>query len=575
MTISSAFSAALLAGLAAIAGAAVQEAPPLTGPVLWFHTMQNLNNDEQWPEYSARLERAAKAGYTHVSIFDSRFIMQALQTPEYKAKVKRFRTRCDELGLKIAANTMPWGYGEEMMSNDVNISEGMPVRNAPFIVRDGRLVPHDPDISLVNGGLEQWSGDQATGWQVDDVGVVAFRDAEVKSEGEASLRFTDMVKGEHQRSRLIQRIAVQPFRNYRVSAMVRTQDCTNGDNRMMAHNRFPLNWNPLPIEPTMDWRRIDITFNSLEETDVGIYIGSWAGGSGTMWVDDVTIEPAGFVNVIRRESSPITITGADGTAYEEGRDYGRVEQGLNYRVEPWHQPPVVAIPAGSRLKEGQVVLASYEHALQNMTTNNMAICMSEPKAYELARDEIEFLAEHLDPQVYFLAHDEIRMCGWDHACSSRGLTPGQLLADNIAKCVAIVEQVDPGKPMVVWSDMFDPHHNAYGRDGGAHGAEPYFFLAKGEYPWLESWKGMPARLGVANWNNGNVDSVRFFAKQGHPQVLSHNDPATLATWLEQAGGEPGVVGAMYTTWDDRWDRLEAYAEVFKAWRDRAGAAPAR
>ncbi|HYE06510.1 MAG TPA: hypothetical protein VEL07_13425, partial [Planctomycetota bacterium] len=438
----SAFSAAALASFIAVASAAVEEAPPLPGPVLWLHTMQNLNNDEQWPIYSALLERAAKAGYTGVSIFDSRFIMRALQTPEYKAKVKRFRQRCDELGLTIAANAMPWGYGEEMMSNDVNISEGMPVKGAPFIVRDGRLVPHDPQLALRNTGLEEWADGKPTAWEVDDLGVVAFRDEEVKAEGAASLRFTDMVKGEHKRSRLIQRFAVAPWRNYRVSAMVRTQDCTNRDVRMMALGAFPLNWNPLPIEPTMDWKRIDVTFNSLEEREVGIYIGSWAGGTGSMWVDDVRIEPAGFVNVIRRESSPITITSEDGaTTYAEGKDYGEIAQGLKYRVEPWHEPPVVTIPSGSRLKEGQVVLASYEHALQNMTTNNMAICMSEPKAYEEARVEIEFIEEHVDPQVYFLAHDEIRMAGWDHACSSRGLTPGQLLADNIAKCVDIVESV--------------------------------------------------------------------------------------------------------------------------------------
>jgi hypothetical protein len=376
-----------------------------------------------------------------------------------------------------------------------------------------------------------------------------------------------MGKGEFKRSRLIQRVKVAPWRNYHLSALVKMQDCTNQDIRIMGLGKFPLNWTPLPIEKTMAWTRLDVTFNSLDNEEVGLYLGSWAGREGSMWWDDVRLEPAGFINIIRRDSLPLTIIGEDGTAYVEGEDFDRVvDLGLKAIVSAWHQPPAVTIPAGSRLKEGQRVRASFHHAATNLTTNNSPICMSEPKTYDEIRISVRFLAEHLHPDAYFFAHDEIRQCGWDDTCAKRGLTCGQILADNIARCVAIVEEVDPGKPMVVWSDLFDPFHNAKKSEGDA----PYrMFLCKGEAPWWESWKGMPKRLGVVNWNNGNVDSARFFAGEAHPQILSHVDPAKLKAWLEATADQPGIVGAMYTTWTDDWKPLEAYAEAFRqGWKTR-------
>ena len=39
--------------------------------------------------------------------------------------------------------------------------------------------------------------------------------------------------------------------------------------------------------------------------------------------------------------------------------------------------------------------------------------------------------------------DEIRVQGWDQSCVETGKTPGQLLAENVKKCVGIVRKQDP------------------------------------------------------------------------------------------------------------------------------------
>ena len=46
-----------------------------------------------------------------------------------------------------------------------------------------------------------------------------------------------------------------------------------------------------------------------------------------------------------------------------------------------------------------------------------------------------------------------------------------------------------------------------------------------------------------------------------------DDGSAIAAWLKAVEGIPGVVGAMHTSWQEKFDTLEAWAE--KAW----GAAP--
>jgi hypothetical protein len=163
------------------------------------------------------------------------------------------------------------------------------------------------------------------------------------------------------------------------------------------------------------------------------------------------------------------------------------------------------------------------------------------------------MREAVQPDFYMMAHDEIRHCGWDDSCAKRGLTCGQILADNVKKCVAIIQKAEPGKPILTWSDMFDPFHNAR--------KEGWMYLAKGAGPWYGSWEGLPASVLVLNWHNNNADSLEFFADRGNAQVLAgyyDADPARITEWLEMAARVKGVCGVMYTTWVGDYSKLEEF-----------------
>src|SRR5256885_348319 len=79
---------------------------------------------------------------------------------------------------------------------------------------------------------------------------------------------------------------------------------------------------------------------------------------------------------------------------------------------------------------------------------------------------------------YFMSHDEIRVLNWCAACQARNLDAGALLADNVRTCAAILRAVNPGGGIYVWSDMFDPNHNAHGN----------YYLVRGNL--TNSWQGL-------------------------------------------------------------------------------------
>jgi hypothetical protein len=182
--------------------------------------------------------------------------------------------------------------------------------------------------------------------------------------------------------------------------------------------------------------------------------------------------------------------------------------------------------------------------------------MAESKVYEIVAEQIKWMKENVNPDVYLMSHDEMRIGGWDDSCVKSGKTPGQLLADNIKKCTEIIKKTDPGKPIMAWNDMFDPFHNAPKND-------KVYYLVKGKGPWAGSWEGLSSDVLIGNWMQNNLDSLKFFADRGNQQILAgyyDSDPKKIVDWLQTAKGAKGVVGVMYTTWIGDYSKLEAFLD---------------
>jgi hypothetical protein len=317
-----------------------------------------------------------------------------------------------------------------------------------------------------------------------------------------------------------------------------------------------LNHAHLGVKPAQDWTTHHVVFNSLENENVQLYLGCWGGGKGTVWWSAAGIENAGLMNLIRRPGAPFTVKTSDGTVLTEGKDFepakdprmGITPWAGSYDV--WHAPPEwkTKLPNGTRLH------VSYYHAI-TIYDGQAMICPSEPKTIELLRDQAKRLHAAWGAKGYMMSHDEIRVFNWCDACQRRNLDAGPLLASNAKTCVNILREVNPSGEIYVWSDMFDPNHNARGD----------YYLARGDFK--GSWGGLDSKVIIVPWYfEKRKESLRFFADRGHHQVIAgyydHN-PEQIQEWLSAAKGVPGVDGVIYTTWENRYDDLEAFSRALK------------
>lgn len=525
----------------------------------WIYVGTNLQVDKNADDLVALMERAKKAGYNGVMLADYKFNILDRVPDRYFVNVEKVKQAAGRLKLDLVPAIFSIGYSSGLLAHDPNMAAGLPVRGAPFVVRGGKLVPEDAlsvagDFEKINrrGVFEGW------GWQDKSVSL----DRSVRHGGAASARFADIPKHEpeHGNSRVSVALDVQPFRYYHVSLWIRTKDFeTPGQVRVQAlAGGRSLQMQDLGVKGTQDWTQHHVVFNTLDNTKVNFYVGVWRGRGGTMWVDDVSIEPAGFVNVLRRPGCPLKVTSADGkTELAEGRDFaGVVDPKLGmtpYAGEytAWHQPPDVAIPAGSRLKEGDRVAASYYHpAIVNK--HQVSCALTEEKVYDILTDQMQRVHKLFGTAAagYMMSHDEWRVGGWDAIADAKGWTAGQWLAWNVKRCQEIAHKVRPGVPLYAWSDMYDPNHNA----------RENYYLVKSTL--AGSWEGLEKDTTIINWYFAPREkNLPWFAGRGHKQILAgyyDGDPTRIARWLESADKVDGVVGVMYTTWQNKYQDLEKF-----------------
>ena len=513
----------------------------------WLFVWRDMTNPKEVDRVIERMPRAKAAGYNAVVLSPN--------MPESKAA--EFREAARRNGLAIVAIVMGG-------SSNRNYMEGVPVKDALFEVKDGigRLIQDNP-TTIRNGGFEETFGNKCLGWQwQDDEGVTTFADPVVKHGGRSSLRMESIGKNQYRHCRIMQPIKLQPFRQYHVSVWVKTEDLVPADPEIKVLSKDTsrqISFQTFRVELTQDWKRYDIVFNSFDQTEANLYLGSWGGKDGKLWWDDLSIEEIGLVNVLRRPGCPVTVRSEGGAAYEEDRDFQRI---VDPMLHPWiayHEQPIIRLTPGTRIKDGERLRVSYYHPII-VYEDRLTSCVSEPFIFDEWRAEVRRADALLKPAAFLMSHDEMRVMNWCKSCRDMKMTPGELLAWNVRKAARIIRDVRPDAGIWVWNDMFDPMHNAVDNYYAVNGT------LKG------SWTGLDKDVGIVNWHGGlEGKNCRFFADLGLKQILSgyydgDENGDAIARWQANTRDIPGIVGAMYTTWEDRYDAMEAWAK--KAWGGR-------
>lgn len=477
-----------------------------------------------------------------------------LKSPEFLARLDRLKRAADAAGVEIIPAAFSVGYGSGVMAHDPNLAAGQPVRGAIFLAGRGeaRFVP-DPVVKLVNGGFEQAAGELPAGFTAG--GARATLDREVFHSGRASVRF-DQFSGPEGSVDLAQTVPVHPYRSYRLRAWVKTE---GAGPKLLIHlvaqaaDGRRLSFMEPTLPETSDWQEVTWGFNSWYADRVEIRAGVSEGKRGKVWIDDLALEEVGLANVLRRPGTPLVVRNEKtGEVYREGRDFAPVrDPQLDFA---WNHdgPPIHLLP-GSHIRAGDLLRVDFFHGT-TIYRDQVVLDMSEPAVYQIWQRQVPLIEKHLSPQKYFLSMDEVRVGGFCEACRSRHVSMAEILGDCVDRQYKMIRAANPRAEVYVWSDMFDPNHNA--RDK--------YYLIDGSFD--GTWKYLPKDVVVACWYFEKRDlSLGFFSNLGFRTFAgAYYDANGLENpkgWIESLHRTHGALGIMYTTWENKYQLLPAFGDM--------------
>jgi carbohydrate binding protein with CBM4/9 domain len=514
-----------------------------------------LNKDSDVAEISRLLETA---GQHHLNGAVMSFNLDSLckQSPDYFRRLDQIKKVCEDNRLELIPSLFSVGYGGGALAHDRNLAEGLPVTDAPFVVRgsEARLDVTN-SAPLLNGGFEEFTGNNFKSFNFhDQPGEISFADTETRHSGKASIRLQNFTANQHGHGRVMQSIKVQPHRCYRLTLWVKTEGMqpANAFRVLVLAGDRELAPREFHVPATTDWRKISMLFNSLAFDQVSLYAGLWGGKAGKVWLDDWSVEEVGPINVLHRPGTPVTVRSDDGTTtYTEEKDYATL---MDPNLQPWHEDKEalpLKILLGGHIHDGDRLRVSWYHSMI-INDSQVGVCMAEPALYEIYDHEAKLLAEKLQPRSILLNMDEIRMGGTCKACQGRNM--GELLGECITKQAAILRTHIPSAEIYIWSDMLDPNHNAHGN----------YYLVDGDY--TGSWQHVPKNLIMAVWGGEpNEKSLRFFADQGFRTLVScyydADDLKDVKGWLDIAAPIRKVRGFMYTPWEKKYALLPEFGDL--------------
>jgi len=519
----------------------------------WVYVSTDLDSEQELVRVEGIARTASEHGINGI-LLSAGFDSMDLKSPESLARLTRLKQTCDHLGVEIIPTGFGVGYGGGVMSHDKNLAAGQPVRGALFLAGEHEArFTSDPPVKIANAGFEQRQGDLPVGFTAH--GARATLDTTVFHSGHASVRFEDF-SGPEGEVYLAQALRVHPYRCYRLRAWVKTE---GAGPRMAIHlvafapDGRGLSYMEPPLPETSDWHEMTWGFNSWYADQVEIRVGVSDGKRGKVWVDDVAIEEVGLTNVLRRPGTPVKVQNEKtGAAYAEGRDFAAIaDPQLDFSWN--HEGPAIALLPGSRIHAGDRLRVDYYHGT-TIYRDQTTICMSEPAVYEIWQRQIPLIEKYLAPKKYFLSMDEVRVGGFCEACQRRHLSMAQILGDCVTRQHQMIRAANPKAEVYVWSDMFDPNHNAkekyYLIDGSFHG----------------TWNYMPKDLVIACWDYDIRDkSLDFFSKLGYRTLgagyYDADDLENPKGWIESLDRTEGAVGIMYTTWENKYQLLPDFGDL--------------
>jgi hypothetical protein len=533
-------------------------------PVRWIYYPMNFLVDQNTTNAKKKWSQWADWKINGINVSDYKFDFISTQPKKYLDSLSSAAKFAKANNLKFIPGTMSWGYSNGMMFFNPNFATGLHVNSQKFYIESdtAKVVP-TVNVTMPNGDFETYNGNKFSGFLfIDGEGTKSFVDNTVVKSGKASIRFENF---DGSNFRVCYRTKVSPFKSYHISGWIKTENVSpSGDIRLTVLNNKnqTLNYANLNVPATTNgWKNIDVMVNSLLGDTITVYWGIWGGQSGKIWWDNLKVEEAAFVNLLRRDGTPLNVDNPlKDNLIREGIDFDTLVDkklgaaaGWLGEYDTYHQPPTFKIKKDGSIKNGDSLYISYSHAITVYDGQIMAT-FSEPKLYEQVENQFRILDSVVKPEIYFLNHDEIRVMNWDNGDLNRNMKPKELLADNVQKSIDIVHKFNPKADVWDWSDMFDNFHNAVNN----------YYLVNGDLTDVADL--MSNSTGIVNWNsqaNLNKKSLDFFSGKGFRQISApyyDTDQNDIRIWKERSKDVLNFKGMMYTTWSGNYNYVQHFAE---------------
>ena len=316
----------LAAGLATV----LAEGDGKPNPYRWVRVASNLRDDSEVERIRQIVTTASEHGLNGMT-FSAGLDQLDQKTPDYFQRLKQVREICAERKVDIIPSFFSAGYGGSVLSHDKNLAAGLPVRDALFVVSDGKArFVAEPAVKIANGSFENYQQSAIEWFPIEGKpGEVTIDSAEAK-EGKASVRFENVGESRRQFVRLSQVLAVQPYRCYRIRCWVKARNMGKSDpfgsgnfliEVLGGAEKRPLQYQNPRFSPDSGWQQVSLGFNSwgYDRVEIAPKVRGLAGGQ--LWLDALQVEEVGLVNLLRRPGTPLVVrSDSKGTAYEEGRD---------------------------------------------------------------------------------------------------------------------------------------------------------------------------------------------------------------------------------------------------------------
>lgn len=337
--------------------------------------------------------------------------------------------------------------------------EGVPIVGMPMTVSSTGFTVGSYGVSVTNGGIETWGSNAPLGWEMypeASYGTIS-RDNVNRHSGSSSVKWANMAADFPYDRTIHQRMYLGAQRFYKLKVWVKTQDF-EGRLNLRVFGDPPvysgLEHSNITVLPTADWTEIVMNFATYNHDTAALWVGPAGGSSGNMWIDDVSLECAGLMNMVRRDDTPLEVFKQPGnTVMTEGVDY-MVSELSSIVYDEYVDQPLLTRVSGGGLPVGTQVKINW-YTAPYYQGGRETVCFSVLGPLEYYQRQTAALDSGLAPDGFKININEVSYACMDPICTSRGMGPGQLAGWHCNQMYNIIQARVPGAPVRIYGDAFD------------------------------------------------------------------------------------------------------------------------